>query len=187
LIDSAADSFVEDGYGATSVRDLAERSRLTSGAIYGHFKSKANLLGEAVRLRITRDLEQRGGQKYEETALADYLEHNFRDYPRRTALRALIVEAAAAARVDPDVRVLVHDVMAEKQAEWTQIYREIWQNEGLDPSIDPESLHVLLWAAELGIGVLEALDVELPKPKTLSRLVGRLVGSLRDPTSRTRK
>jgi AcrR family transcriptional regulator len=186
LIDSAAESFVEDGYGATSVRDLADRSQLTSGAIYGHFKSKANLLGEAVRFRITRDLEQRGGQKYDETVLADYLEHNFRDYPKRTALRALIVEAAAAARVDPDVRKLVHDVMAEKQDEWTQIYRDIWAREGLDPDVDPQSLQVLLWAAELGMGVLEALDVELPKPRALSRLVGRLVGSLQARGNRAR-
>ena len=100
LIDSASTAFTRDGYGATSVRDLAEELDLTSGAIYGHFKSKANLLGEVVSLHITRDLEQRGGQQYEETALADYLEHNFHDYPRRTALRALVVEAAEQAGAD---------------------------------------------------------------------------------------
>jgi AcrR family transcriptional regulator len=178
LIDSAATAFVRDGYGATSVRDLAERSEVTSGALYGHFANKANLLGEAVRLRITRDLEERGGERYEETTLAEYLDHNFRDYPRRAALRALVVEAAAAARVDPDVRRLVHDVMVEKQSEWTRIYRDIWAREDLDPAIDPESVHMLLWAAELGMGVLEALDVELPKPRAFGRLVGRLVALL---------
>lgn len=179
LIDSASDAFVRDGYGATSVRDLADDLDLTSGAIYGHFKSKANLLGEVVRLRITKDLEQRGGEQYDTSALADYLTDNFRDYPRRAELRALIVEAAAAARIDPDVRDLVHDVMAEKQAEWTAQYREIWEQEGLDPDIDPESLQTFLWAAEVGMGVLEALDMKLPKPNVLARLVGRMVGSLR--------
>jgi AcrR family transcriptional regulator len=184
LINSAADVFVTDGYGATSVRDLAERSQLTSGAIYGHFRSKANLLGETVRFRITHDLEERGGEEYEETKLGDYLEHNFRDYQRRTALRALIVEAAAAARIDADVRELVHDVVVEKLQGWASIYRDLWDHEELDPSISPESLVALLWAAELGIGVLEALDVELPDPTALSRLVGRLVGSLQDRPTR---
>jgi AcrR family transcriptional regulator len=179
LIRSAADAFVGDGYGATSVRDLAERSQLTSGAIYGHFKSKANLLGEAVRYRIDGDLEEWGRREYGPMPLADYLERIFWDYPRRTALRALLVEAAAAARIDSDVRALVHDVLAEKQDEWTVIYREIWQREALDPEVDPQSLHVLLFAAELGMGVLEALDVDLPKPTVLGRLVGRLVSSLR--------
>lgn len=180
LINEAASSFAEDGYGQTSVRGLAERSQLTSGALYGHFRSKADLLGEAVRLRITRDLEERGGERYEETTLADYLAHNFRDYPRRAPLRALIVEAAAEARVDGDVRALVHEVLVEKQDEWTAIYQDIWAREQLDPSVDPASLQVLLWAAELGLGVLEAFEVELPTPAALSRLVGRLVGALGD-------
>lgn len=42
------------------------------------------------------------------------------------------------------------------------IYRDIWEREGLDPKVDPQGLHVFLFAAELGIGVLEALEVDLP-------------------------
>jgi hypothetical protein len=36
-----------------------------------------------------------------------------------------------------------------------------------------------LFATELGFGVLEALEVDLPKPNALGRLVGRFIGSLR--------
>jgi hypothetical protein len=43
-----------------------------------------------------------------------------------------------------------------------------------------------LWAAELGLGVLEALDVALPKPSTLSRTVRRLVASLERRRKRSR-
>jgi AcrR family transcriptional regulator len=179
LVSSAADAFVEDGFGATSVRDLAERSDLTSGAIYGHFKSKANLLGEAVRFRINNDLEARGRNEYGPLPLAEYLERNFRDYERRRALRALIVEAAAAARVDPDVRRLVHDVLVEKRDEWNELYSGIWEREGLDPEMDPGTVQMVLFATELGFGVLEAFEVDLPKPSMIGRLVGRFVGSLR--------
>jgi AcrR family transcriptional regulator len=185
LISSAAEAFVDDGYGATSVRDLADRSELTSGAIYGHFKSKANLLGEAVRFRIDHDLDEAGRREYGSLPLADYLERNFRDYERRQALRALIVEAAAAGRVDPDVRKLVHDVIVEKQKEWNAIYEGLWQSEHLDPEIDPSTVQMVLFATELGFGVLEALEVDLPKPNALGRLVGRFIGSLR-PTRRKR-
>ena len=111
LIDAAAESFVEHGYGGMSVRDLAQRLNMTTGAIYGNFKSKANLLGEAIRARIVHDLEERGGRRYTETELAEYLAHSFRDYRKRGALRALLVEGAAAARVDDDVRGLLPDVM----------------------------------------------------------------------------
>ena len=49
---------------------------MTSGAIYGHFSSKATLLGEAVKQRIIEDLELHGGRPYEERTLADWLAHN---------------------------------------------------------------------------------------------------------------
>lgn len=178
LIDAAADAFVETGYGAMSVRDLARRLHMTTGAIYGHFRSKANLLGETVRFRIERDLEGEHGPKYPETKLADYLAHNFRDYRKRRALRALLVEGAAAARVDDDVRALLHDVVSERQSGWAKQYRDAWVGEGLDPDVDPAAVLVLVWAAELGLGVLEALDVKLPKPNVLAETVRRLIGSL---------
>ncbi len=112
LIESAADSFVADGYGATSVRELAQRSKMTSGAIYGHFSGKANLLGEAVRLRITQDLEQHSARVRGQ--LADWLAHDLRDYRTRRSLRALLVEGAPAARIDDDVRNFLHDVVQTK-------------------------------------------------------------------------
>jgi AcrR family transcriptional regulator len=178
LIDAAVESFVTTGYGATSVRDLAQRSDMTTGAIYAHFRGKANLLGEAVKLRIDHDLEQYGRRRYGDVPLADYLARNFRDYRRRAALRALLVESAAAARVDDHARELVRDVIVAKQDEWAAIYRELWEKEDLDPEVDPAALMMLLWAAELGLGMLEAFDIEPPKPSVLARNVGRLVGSL---------
>jgi TetR/AcrR family transcriptional regulator, transcriptional repressor for nem operon len=187
LIDAAAKAFVETGYGAMSVRDLARRLQMTTGAIYGHFRGKANLLGEAVRLRIDRDLEGENGPKYPETRLAEYLAHNFRDYRKRRALRALVVEGAAAARVDDDVRALLHDVLSERQARWAKQYRDAWIAEGLDPEIDPTAVLAFVWAAELGLGVLEALDITLPKPAVLGSTVARLVGSLGDGRARRQR
>jgi AcrR family transcriptional regulator len=187
LIDEAAESFVTAGYGAMSVRDLAQRSDMTTGAIYAHFQGKANLLGEAVKLRINHDLEEYGRRRYGDIPLADYLARNFRDYHRRAALRALLVEGAAAARVDDHARKLVHDVLVAKQDEWAALYRELWEKEDLDPAVDPAGLMMLLWAAELGLGMLEAFDIQPPKPSVLSRTVGRLVGSLSEHRRAQRK
>jgi AcrR family transcriptional regulator len=178
LIDAAAQAFVETGYGAMSVRDLARRLQMTTGAIYGHFRSKANLLGEAVRLRIDRDLEGEDGPKYPETKLAEYLAHNFRDYRKRRALRALLVEGAAAARVDDDVRALLHELVSERQARWAKQYRDAWIAEDLDPDVDPTAVLAFVLAAELGLGVLEAFDVTLPKPAVLGNTVARLIEPL---------
>jgi AcrR family transcriptional regulator len=178
LLDVAAEAFEQEGYGATSVRDLAERSDLTTGAIYAHFRGKANLLAEAVKLRLNRDLEDYGRRRYGHATLADWLARNFRDYRHRRAMRVLLLEGAAAARTDEQARDLLHDLLAAKQAEWAAIYREIWAVEALDPEVDPAAFMELLWAAELGFGVLEAYGIEPPKPSVLSRTVGRMVRAL---------
>jgi AcrR family transcriptional regulator len=178
LLDVAAETFEQEGYGATSVRGLAERSGLTTGAIYAHFRGKANLLAEAVKRRLNRDLEDYGRRRYGHATLADWLARNFRDSRHRRSMRALLVEGAAAARTDDQARELLRDVLAAKQAEWAAIYREIWAVEDLDPEVDPAAFMELLWAAELGFGVLEAYGIEPPKPSVLARTVGRMVRSL---------
>ena len=183
LIDVAADTFVKAGYGATSVRDLATRSDMTTGAIYAHFRGKANLLAEAVKMRLSTDLEEYGRRRYGDADLSDWLARNFRDYRHRRAMRSLLVEGAAAARTDEHARELLRDVLVAKQDEWAALYREVWAAEELDPEVDPAGLMMLLWAAELGFGVLEAVGIEPPKPSVLSRVVGRMVSSLGSRTT----
>jgi AcrR family transcriptional regulator len=56
-VELAADLFAEQGYIQTSIRDIARRGALTSGAIYGHFRNKADLLVEAINMRTTEELE----------------------------------------------------------------------------------------------------------------------------------
>lgn len=58
LLDSAAGCFVETGYLATSLDQVAQRARVTKGAIYHHFASKRDLFVAVV----TRQLEQNAGQ-----------------------------------------------------------------------------------------------------------------------------
>ena len=107
--------------------------------------------------------------------MAEYLAAQAKSYRSRAALRALIVEGAAAARVDDDVKQQLRDLQTAKLDEWRAIYRELQQSEHLDPDADMDTLVVFLWAAEVGLGVLEALDVPLPKPAAWARLIERVV------------
>jgi AcrR family transcriptional regulator len=175
LVQSAYDLFVERGYGAVSVRDLARRTQVTSGAIYGHFRNKADLLVAAIADHIESDLRQTSNGR---DPLRAYLQRQWRSYRSRTGLRALLVEAAAAARVDPEVKRQLHDLQTARFAEWNAIYRGLQEAEGLDPTVDMDAVVTMLWATELGLGLLEAWDVELPKPATWGRLVDRIIGSL---------
>jgi AcrR family transcriptional regulator len=178
LVQTAYELFVEHGYGAVSVRDLARRTQVTSGAVYGHFRSKADLLVAVIADHIERDLHQVGSAG---DPLRSYLQRQWRSYRQRTGLRALLVEAAAAARVDPEVERQLHDLQTARFAEWNAIYRGLQKSEGLDPAVDMDALVTMLWAVELGLGVLEAWHVELPKPATWGKLVDRIIGSLELP------
>jgi AcrR family transcriptional regulator len=179
LVQSAYDLFIEQGYGAVSVRDLARRTQVTSGAIYGHFRNKADLLVAAIADHIDRDLYLHGNGR---DGLRGYMQRQWKSYRSRTGLRALLVEAAAAARIDPEVERQMHDLQTAKLAEWKAIYHELQEKEGLDPTVDMDAVLTMLWATELGLGLLESWDVELPKPATWARVVDRFIGSLEPRT-----
>jgi AcrR family transcriptional regulator len=175
LVQSAYELFVEQGYGAVSVRDLARRTQVTSGALYGHFRNKADLLVAAIADHIDEDLRPTGATS---DRLRGYLQRQWKSYRSRAGLRALLVEAAAAARVDPEVKRQLHELQTAKLDEWKEIYARLQASEGLDPTVDMEAVVIMLWATELGLGVLESWDVELPRPATWGRVVDRVIGSL---------
>src|SRR5690349_5272414 len=116
LVDAASTLFVRDGYAAVSVRDIASACGLTIGAIYSRFRNKADLLVAAIEERVRTDME--GDRQYaaervlpDEASEADMnrsletiLFTNAEQYPRRSTLRALLLEGAAAARQDEEVR-----------------------------------------------------------------------------------
>lgn len=181
LVRTASEMFEESGYGAVSVRDLARRTLVTSGAIYGHFRNKADLLAAAIADRIATDLE---APTYGAGGLVDHLVRQWRGYRARAGLRALLVEGAHAAHVDEDVRRELGEVQQAKLEEWRAIYRALQRDGGIFPGVDMDTLVTLLWATELGLGVLEAWDVELPKPGAWSSLLRALLEPLERPGDR---
>ena len=179
LVRSACDLFIEQGYGAVSVRDLARRTQVTSGAIYGHFRNKADLLVAAIAEHIEQDLYLESNGR---AGLGAYMQRQWKSYRSRAGLRALLVEGAAAARIDPEVKRQLHALQTAKLAEWKAIYHDVQEQEGLDPTVDMDAVLTMLWATELGLGLLESWDVELPKPTAWARVVERFIGSLEPPT-----
>src|SRR5271154_2817533 len=49
ILAAAADSFAEQGFDRASMREIAQLSGITAGAIYSHFDNKARLLMEVVK------------------------------------------------------------------------------------------------------------------------------------------
>lgn len=179
LIALAAQVFAEEGYSGVAVRDLAARSGMTSGAIYGNFSGKADVLLAAIDAHMDQDLVRTPPEGLE--TLAEVDAHIFAHYPERQRLRALLVEGAVAARRDPEVRERLGAQHAQRLEDWTEVYRT-WQERGeIADDLDVRAVLVTLWSIELGLGVLEALGVEMPRPDDVARVIERLFAGLGDP------
>ena len=48
ILDAAEDCLLEHGYARTSLEAIAKRAGVTRGAVYWHFKNKAEVLGEVI-------------------------------------------------------------------------------------------------------------------------------------------
>lgn len=172
LVRAAAEMFEHKGYGAVSLRDVAKENAVTTGAIYGHFRNKADLLAAAIADRIDTDLvaPSRGTGAGLPDTLAFQAEH----YRERAGLRALLVEGAHAAHVDEEAGRTIGEVLRARLDEWGGQYREVQAQGGFD-GVDMDALLTLLLATELGLGVLEAAGVPLPDPASWSTTVRQVL------------
>jgi AcrR family transcriptional regulator len=189
LIDLAAEMFAEQGYIETSIRDIARRGSLTSGAIYGHFRNKADLLVAAISRRTADELEAQSLNTEDPQDYVDTLGRLARAYPERRQLRALIVQGAAAAHTDPETREgLREEQMAHLNA-WIEAYELHRDEMGIDPGVDLRSAVLHTWAVEVGLGVLEAVGIEPTSPDAWADTQRRFGVSLRlaVPGSRLKK
>ena len=182
LLDLAGQVFADEGYAAVSVRDLARRSSLTTGAIYAHFLNKADLLVEAIDARVDVGVE---APRDIETTFRAYLEGVGQRYPERAQLRALLLEGAAAARGDAAVRERLNREQVRRLESWVVEYEAAQGSGELDSDVDMRAAVMMLWAIELGLGVLEAFAIDAPDPEAWADLTRRFIESIEGPAGRS--
>jgi len=186
LLELATDLFAERGYLQTSIRDLARHAGVTSGAIYGHFRNKAELLAEAINTRTAALLE---ADTIGLPRNSDYIETLTRQGSRvskRRRLRALIVQGASAAQTDAETRTRLREEQRAHIDEWVAGFERDRERLGLDPTIDVEAAVLYVWAAELGLGVLESVGIEPRTIKSWADIQNRLARSWQLPPDRER-
>jgi AcrR family transcriptional regulator len=181
IIELASDVFANEGYGAASIRDLADRSGLSTGAIYGSFRSKAELLAEAVDALIASDEASLPSSVVEQMSLPDIDAYQYENVTKRDRFRTLLLEAAVAARTDPDVQERLNDAVTPHIEMATDVHEEWKERAGVDRELDMRALVLLLWSADLGLAVFDAMGFDRPDPHTWAELMRRLLKSLETP------
>jgi AcrR family transcriptional regulator len=164
LLEAAARLFIERGYDAVSMRDIASAAKLTKGAVYGHFRSKGQLFVEVIRWKIAERDHAPGFSE----ATADFESGVDLMYAEdRREIRLLEVDAAAAARHDPDVAAGLASLYGERDGRIRDAMADVH---------DPDTAAWLVGVLSAGIGTKESTGLPLPDA---DRLHATLVAVLR--------
>jgi AcrR family transcriptional regulator len=149
------------------MNDVADRAGLTKGGLYGHFRSKGQMLVEVIRWKY-REFESSPAfveaLTDPKTAVGLLWSDNGLD------VRLLVTDAAAAARHDADVLAGMAALDAERRAAVAS------RLEGLPA--DAEAVAWLILALASGIGLREAIGVRRPDATRLEPALARLIDAL---------
>lgn len=181
LISLAAEMFAKRGYLQTSIRDIAREASMTTGAIYGHFRNKAELLTEAISSRTESDLESIPETQVGPPQHVWVLHEAALRYRERRELRSLILQGAAAAVTDDETRDRLRDEQLAHLQRWIDGYEANRIQLGIDDAVNIRDAVLFSWAAEVGLGVLESLGIEPKSKKTWADLYSRFGRSLALP------
>jgi AcrR family transcriptional regulator len=180
LIEVAAEMFAERGYVETSMRDIAHRASLTTGALYGHFRNKAELLAEAISIRISEEFDHDRPESLNDRSMRASLKDFVMNFQRRQELRALLLQGAAAAQTDDETRARLRDEQRIHLDRWLKEYEADRDLLGIDRSVDMAAVSLFTWSAEIGLGLLEVLGIA-PSPDGWADVYDRLVRGLALP------
>lgn len=183
LLDAAARVFARQGYAGTKVMDIVREAGLSTGALYGRFRSKNDLLRAAI-LERTVHVTRLGDAGI--TRVADLLARmgQVTSGPL-TDDEAVRLEAFVAARREPEVAQAITDSIERGRAVTQPLLAAAVADGTLATDVDPEA--VLFYIRSVGLGLLlqRAAGVPAPDPDAWSSLLARLIASLGDPAPET--
>ena len=164
------------------MRDLGRRLGVTSGALYGNFRGKADLLAEAVDTRLTTDLWDLPDDVVEQS-LAEMVAYQFAHYKSREQLMSLLLEGALAARGDAEVKERLHDTLGERLSASTRAFRSRRDAEGFDPALNLDAVVKIIWSIEIGLRALSTLGFQTPSQKDCADVVRHFMEGLQGSAS----
>ena len=180
LIDAAAEVFAEKGYDRAGVAEIARRAGYTTGAIYGRFTGKAELLLAAIDARSERELDQLFNEHRFEGKVTDILTTVGSHLVTHEGMgnNALLLEAFVAARRDPEVRERMQRSLDLRGDRLADLVAEAQATGAIDPDLDAEAVVRFCHAVGFGFLLFRAVDLDLPAAEPWEHLIARLVDAL---------
>jgi AcrR family transcriptional regulator len=180
LIAAGAEVFAEKGYEGAGVAEIARRAGYTTGAIYGRFSGKAELLLAAIEAHQDSELDRLFNEHQFEGKVTDILttvgSHLVTDQMGPES--ALLLEAFVAARRDPEVRRLMQGALDLRGDRLADLVAEAQATGAIDPALDAEAVVRFCHAVGFGFLLFRAVELDLPAAGPWEDLIARLVDAL---------
>lgn len=184
LLDAAIAVLRERGYEGTRVSEIAARAGVTSGALYNHFASKADLL-EAAISEHAPDLVTSALQGGEIGSVIDALRAAGTALPEHSvAMGPLLVELIATATRDDEIAKVVGRSVTDRERLATDVVRLGQDGGEIDPAIDAEALSRFVTLVALGSLVAAALDLKPVDDDAWRSVIDRTLEAARPPVAR---
>jgi AcrR family transcriptional regulator len=186
LVDAAAEVFAEKGYDRAGVQEIARRAGMTTGAIYGRFTGKAELLQEAIESRTTDEFDELFASHAFDGRATDILKivgahlvtptDDGDAKPEQES--ALLLEAFIASRRDGEVRSSLQKVLDERSEKLAALIEVAKVDGSVDAALDTDSLVTFCHAIGLGFLLFDAIASPLPQPQPWEQLITRMVAAV---------
>ena len=183
LLAAAAEVFAEKGYDRAGVQEIARRAGFTTGAIYGRFRGKADLLLAAIASQSHDEFEELFAEYQIKGRALDILHtvgaHLVTD--EFDSGQALLLEAFVAARREPELATMLREVITEQGNELNLLIEEAKRTGALDPELDSFSVVRFCHALGLGFLLFGALGLDRPDAAPWEQLIARLIAAVGNP------
>ncbi len=185
LLDAAATVFAEHGFAGARIQDVVRTAGLTTGAVYGRYRGKAELLHDAV---VSRAVPQVQYSAEGIGRVADLVAASAtRLRPGLDEHEALLLETYVAARREEEVA----DAVADADDRWREAVAPLVDAATTDgtvaPDVDPEAVLFLVRVLRLGLLLHRGSGLPGPDADSWATLVDRVVASFGtdapDPTA----
>jgi AcrR family transcriptional regulator len=175
LLDAAAAVFARQGFAGAKIQDIVREAGLSTGAVYGRFASKQDLLREAV-VRRTANVARPNLDDIERVAELITRVASIHTAPL-SDVEAVRVEAYVTARREPDVATAIADAQTQWRAAVQPLVDVALEDGTVAAGVDPEAVLYFLRTVHLGLLLQRGAGIDAPDPAAWNDLINRIVAS----------
>lgn len=181
LLAAATRLFAERGLSRTRMQDVAEEAGVSAGLLYRYFRSREDLVREALRPALERPLGRFVDDSANNTTIAELSENLLADVAERPQLYRLFFASFLQPEVEREVAALREELRPAQEALEARMREELRDRGEADPEAAARELRAALNGLALAIARGEAID---PR-SAVARLLGPAAPREADAMPRT--